>query len=98
MIDNNNRVVNYLRLSVTDRCNLRCMYCMSEEGIDFIPHSEILSYEEMIHFIRLCTQKGIRKVRITGGEPLIRKGFIGFLGMLCDMEAVSYTHLTLPTN
>ena len=94
MIDNNNRVVNYLRLSVTDRCNLRCMYCMPEEGIDFIPHSEILSYEEMIHLVDLCAQKGIRKVRITGGEPLIRKGFTGFLEMLGGVQGLEDISLT----
>lgn len=94
MIDKNHRAINYLRLSVSDRCNLRCIYCMPEEGINFIPHSEILSYEEIIHFIRLCTQKGIRKVRITGGEPLIRKGFIGFLKMLCKVEDLDDISLT----
>ena len=77
--DNNNRTINYLRLSVTDRCNLRCMYCMPEEGIDFIPHPEILSYEEMLHLVRISVQAGIRKVRLTGGEPLVRKGIIHFI-------------------
>ena len=53
MQDNNNRTVSYLRLSVTDRCNLRCIYCMPQEGVQFLPHSEILSYEEMLHIVRL---------------------------------------------
>jgi GTP 3',8-cyclase len=90
------RIINYLRLSITDRCNLRCVYCMPEEGIDFLPHSEILTYEEMLHLVRLSVQAGIRKVRLTGGEPLVRKGFIPFLGSLCRIEALK--EITLTTN
>ena len=96
MLDNNQRPINYLRLSVTDRCNLRCIYCMPEQGIQFIPHSEILTYEEMLHIVRLCVQKGIRKVRLTGGEPLVRKGFISFLERLCKIEGLE--EITLTTN
>jgi len=94
LLDNNHRVINYLRLSVTDRCNLRCIYCMPEEGIRFIPHGEIITYEEMLHIVRLCVQKGIRKVRLTGGEPLVRKGFIGFLERLCVIEGLEEISLT----
>ena len=96
LIDNNHREINYLRLSVTDRCNLRCMYCMPEEGIDFIPHNEILSYEEMLHIVRLSVEKGIRKVRLTGGEPLVRKGIIEFLKKLSGIEGLK--EITLTTN
>ena len=96
MLDNNHRVINYLRLSVTDRCNLRCAYCMPEKGIRFMPHSGILTYEEMLHIVRLSIQKGIRKVRLTGGEPLIRKGFISFLERLCKIERLE--EITLTTN
>ena len=92
----NNRVINYLRLSITDRCNLRCTYCMPEEGIDFLPHNEILSYEEMLHIVRLSTRKGIRKVRLTGGEPLVRKGFINFLKNLRNIKGLN--EITLTTN
>jgi len=67
---------------------------MPEEGISFTPHSEILSYEEILHFVGLCTQKGIRKVRLTGGEPLVRKGFIGFLRRLCKIEGLDEISLT----
>jgi cyclic pyranopterin phosphate synthase len=67
---------------------------MPEEGISFTPHNEILSYEEIIHFVGLCTQKGIRKVRLTGGEPLVRKGFIGLLGRLCKIEGLDDISLT----
>lgn len=77
--DRNHRIINYLRLSVTDRCNLRCIYCMPEQGISFIPRGEILTYEEMLYVVRLCVQQGIRKVRLTGGEPLLRKGIISFI-------------------
>ena len=94
--NNNNRVINYLRLSITDRCNLRCMYCMPEDGIDFLNHKDILRYEEILHIVRLSIQKGIRKVRLTGGEPLIRKGFIEFLNRLSDIEGLK--EITLTTN
>lgn len=94
--DKNHRIINYLRLSITDRCNLRCIYCMPEEGINFLPHGEILTYEEILHLVRLCVQSGIRKVRLTGGEPLVRKGFISFLGRLCKTEGLN--EVTLTTN
>jgi cyclic pyranopterin phosphate synthase len=92
--DHNNRVINYLRLSVTDRCNLRCTYCMPEEGIGFVPHGDILTYEEMIHLVELSVRCGIRKVRLTGGEPLVRKGFINFLERLSEIEALEEISLT----
>ncbi len=96
MLDNNHRGINYLRLSVTDRCNLRCIYCMPEKGIRFMPHSEILTYEEMLHIVRLSIQKGIRKVRLTGGEPLVRRGFMSFLERLSKVEGLE--EITLTTN
>lgn len=96
LVDNNNRIINYLRLSITDRCNLRCIYCMPEEGVDFLPHKEILSYEELLHIVSLSVRKGIRKVRLTGGEPLVRKGFIGFLKRLSKVEGLN--EITLTTN
>ena len=89
-----NRIVNYLRLSVTDRCNLRCMYCMPEEGVDFVPHSQILSYEEMLRLVAISVKAGIRKVRLTGGEPLVRKGFIPFLEKLSAIEDLKEISLT----
>jgi len=96
IIDKSNRVINYLRLSITDRCNLRCIYCMPEEGIDFLPHSEILTYEEMLYIVRLSIHSGIGKVRLTGGEPLIRKGFIDFLRRLFNINELN--EITLTTN
>lgn len=91
-----NRKINYLRLSVTDRCNLRCMYCMPDEGIDFVRHKEILSYEEMLHLVEVSIRAGIRKVRLTGGEPLVRRGFIDFLEKLSSLEGLE--EITLTTN
>lgn len=96
MVDNNNRIINYLRLSVTDKCNLRCIYCMPEEGVEFMPHAEILTYEEMLVIIKLCVQKGIRKLRLTGGEPLIRKGVIDFIKKASQLDGLQ--EVTLTTN
>lgn len=90
------RTINYLRISVTDRCNLRCMYCMPEEGVGFVPHTDILSYEEILRLVRISTKGGIRKVRLTGGEPLVRKGFISFLERLSDIRELE--EITLTTN
>ena len=94
--DNNHRIINYLRLSVTDRCNLRCIYCMPEEGVKFVPHNEILTYEEMLRVVSLCVLRGIRKVRLTGGEPLVRKGIISFIERLCHIDGLE--EITLTTN
>ena len=72
--DGQGRSIDYLRLSVTDRCNLRCVYCMPPEGVAWTPHGDILSYEEILRLCRLFARLGVRKVRLTGGEPLTRKG------------------------
>ncbi len=76
LVDQFGRKITYLRISVTDKCNLRCIYCMPEEGVKFIPHSEILRIEEIATIARLFIQNGVTKIRITGGEPLVRKGII----------------------
>ena len=96
MVDNINRIINYLRISVTDKCNLRCIYCMPEEGVKFIPHAEILTYEEMLRVVRVCIQKGIRKLRLTGGEPLLRNGVIDFIENLSLLDGLQ--ELTITTN
>lgn len=96
MLDNHHRIINYLRLSVTDRCNLRCIYCMPEEGVLFTPHAEILSHEETLRVVRLAVAKGIRKIRLTGGEPLVRKGIIDLVQRLREISGLE--EITLTTN
>ena len=76
MLDKYNRDIHYLRISVTDRCNLRCKYCMPEGGVKLINHTDILSFEEINEFVEVAVGYGISKVRITGGEPLIRKNIM----------------------
>jgi cyclic pyranopterin phosphate synthase len=96
MIDQYERDINYLRVSVTDRCNLRCTYCMPKEGLSQIGHDDILRYEEMLRIIRVATGEGITKVRITGGEPLIRRGVAEFIASLRTMPEL--TDVSLTTN
>ena len=94
MIDQHNRNINYLRISVTDRCNLRCVYCMPKEGLSLIGHDDILRYEEILRVIRVAVRLGISKVRITGGEPLVRKGIVDFIASLKTMEGLNDISLT----
>lgn len=77
------RELNYVRISVTDRCNYRCRYCMPEEGVEWIPHDRIMSYEDIFFLIRVLHDLGVGKVRFTGGEPLVRKGMVPFLAKVC---------------
>ena len=77
MYDRFDRHINYLRISVTDRCNPRCQYCMPEEGVKLLTHNDILTFEEIQEVTRIAVKLGVDKVRITGGEPLVRKGEIG---------------------
>jgi cyclic pyranopterin phosphate synthase len=81
VLDRYNRNINYLRVSVTDRCNLRCVYCMPEDGIRLLSHEEILSFDEIKKFTEAAVIKGVTKVRITGGEPLVRKGITTLVSM-----------------
>ncbi len=94
LIDKYNRHLNYLRISITDRCNLQCMYCMPPGFIPRLHHNEILRYEEIIRIIKVGISLGISKVRITGGEPLVRKGVYDFLKRLADMDGLSDIALT----
>ena len=96
LLDPYRRKINYLRISVTDRCNLRCRYCMPEEGIPLIPHQEILTYEEIGRIVRVFATEGISKVRLTGGEPLVRKGIVDFIGRLSRIDGIE--DLSLTTN
>jgi cyclic pyranopterin phosphate synthase len=90
------RNINYLRISVTDRCNLRCSYCMPEEGIKLLSHSDILTFDEITNFTRVAVNNGVSKVRITGGEPLVRKGITALVRMISDIGGI--TDLSMTTN
>ena len=94
--DSFQRPINYLRISVTDRCNLRCTYCMPRQGIDLSPRSEILSYEEIQTVARAAATLGINKLRLTGGEPLVRAELPRLVHMLSQMEGID--DLSLTTN
>lgn len=96
MKDTQGRNINYLRISVTDRCNLRCMYCMPEEGICKKEHGEILSLEEIYEVVKACADQGISKVRITGGEPLVRMGLTGLIEKISKLEGIK--ELAMTTN
>ncbi len=85
-----------MRVSVTDRCNLRCRYCMPKEGLSLLGHNDILRYEEMLRVIRIAVRQGVEKIRITGGEPLARKGLVDFIGILNAIEGLH--DLSLTTN
>jgi len=96
VLDKFNRNLNYLRISVTDRCNLRCRYCMPEEGIKLLRHEDILSFDEITDFTRLAVGNGITKVRITGGEPLVRRGIVTLVSMLAQIDGIR--DLSMTTN
>lgn len=94
LYDNHGRLINYLRLAVTDRCNLRCFYCMPEEGIEFSPRRELLTFEEMERIVRILAGLGIEKVRITGGEPFVRRDLMAFLEKIAAIEGIKKIALT----
>jgi cyclic pyranopterin phosphate synthase len=94
LIDPCNRNLNYLRISITDRCNLRCIYCVPNGFIPKLAHKEILSYEEILRIVRISVGLGISKVRITGGEPLVRKGVYDFLKRLTKIKRLLDISLT----
>lgn len=96
MYDLYKRKINYLRISVTDRCNLRCRYCMPEEGVKLILHSEVLSFEEITEFVKVAVSMGIDKVRLTGGEPLVRKGVTDLVRMIASIDGIR--DLAMTTN
>ena len=90
------RPITYLRISVTDRCNLRCTYCMPEAGLEWIPRADILSFEEIAHIVRAAAAAGVRSVRLTGGEPLVRQDLSRLVAMLAAIPGI--TDLSLSTN
>jgi cyclic pyranopterin phosphate synthase len=94
MNDSCEREINYLRVSVTDRCNLRCIYCMPKKGLSLIGHDDILRYEEIIRVIRVSLRLGLVKVRVTGGEPLVRRGIVDFLSALRSVTGLKDVSLT----
>ena len=96
ILDSFGRSINYLRISVTDRCNMRCLYCMPPEGVPQMPHSEILSYEEIRTVVRAAAELGIDRIRLTGGEPLVRAELPKLIRMLSQIEGIK--ELSLTTN
>ncbi|MBR2521904.1 MAG: GTP 3',8-cyclase MoaA [Coriobacteriales bacterium] len=96
MIDSHGRVIDYLRISLTDRCNLRCIYCMPEDGVSALKHEDILRIEEIARIVRVAAQTGITRVRLTGGEPLVRHGVVD---LVRDIKAIpEIESIALTTN
>lgn len=96
MLDGEGRLIEYLRLSVTDRCNCRCTYCMPAGGVPMLGHKDILSFEELTEVVGACAQLGVRKVRLTGGEPLVRRGLPELVRMIRAVPGVE--ELAMTTN
>lgn len=94
IFDNHGRPINYVRLAVTDRCNLRCFYCMPEEGIKYLPKKELLTFEEIERLIRLLASMGISKIRLTGGEPFVRNDLMSLIKTISGIEGITNIHLT----
>ena len=94
MKDGLGRTIEYLRISLTDRCNFRCIYCMPEEGVCSLPHDEILRIEEMAHIVRIAADLGIKSVRLTGGEPLVRKGVVDLVREIANTPGIENVSMT----
>lgn len=94
LFDNHGRPINYLRLAVTDRCNLRCFYCMPEEGINYLPKKELLTFEEIIRLVTLMASMGISKIRLTGGEPFVRSDLMALIRKIVDISGIKDWHIT----
>lgn len=94
MVDAYNRTIDYLRVSVTDRCNLRCVYCMPQTGVEWVSHKQILSFEEILRLCSVMAGQGIRRVKVTGGEPLVRKGTVDFIRKLKGIEGIEQVTIT----
>ena len=94
MKDSLGRTIDYLRVSVTDRCNLRCRYCMPEEGVEWLPHEDILSYEDILRLAAIFARLGVEKVRLTGGEPLARKGLAALVAGLRAIDGIQEVAVT----
>lgn len=96
LTDRFGRKIEYLRISITDRCNLRCVYCMPEEGVDYHRHDQIMRYEEIVEVVRVAAEHGVRAVRLTGGEPLVRKGVLRLVEMIAAIPNIE--DLSMTTN
>ena len=94
LIDNFGRQITYLRISVTDRCNLRCVYCMPESGVSLLNHNEVISYEDILRLVNILSNHGVNKIRITGGEPLVRKGLTGLIENIARIEGIEDISMT----
>jgi molybdenum cofactor biosynthesis protein A len=94
LYDNHNRPISYVRLAVTDRCNLRCFYCMPEEGIKYLPKKEVMSFEEIERLMEILAGLGIRKVRLTGGEPFVRNDLMKLVERITSIEGIEEIHIT----
>ncbi len=94
MTDRYGRTIDYLRVSVTDRCNFRCVYCMPPDGIPSVSHDDILRYEELLRIIRLFAELGIKHIRLTGGEPTVRRGLVKLIREIHDMPGIETISMT----
>ena len=94
MKDRFGRNITYLRISVTDLCNLRCKYCMPESGVESLCHSDILSIEEIVEIVKVASKNGIKKIRLTGGEPLVRRGFINLCKQISEINEIEDIAIT----
>jgi len=94
--DSIGRTINYLRISVTDLCNFRCVYCMPVEGVSPRSHSEMMRFEEIIQVVRVAAENGISKIRLTGGEPLVRNGIVDLVRMIRQVNGIN--EITITTN
>ncbi|MDR1713730.1 MAG: GTP 3',8-cyclase MoaA [Coriobacteriales bacterium] len=93
-IDQHGRTIDYLRISVTDRCNLRCLYCMPEEGVAWKPHDAMLSLEEILHFVEIAAGEGFSRIRLTGGEPLVRLGIVDLVRNIAQTPGIERVAMT----
>lgn len=96
MLDRFGREINYLRISVTDRCNLRCIYCMPEDGVPILPRADVLTFEEIFDFAKIASEMGVSKIRLTGGEPLVREDIAKLAGLIASIRGV--TDFSMTTN
>lgn len=94
LVDSHKRVINYLRVSITDRCNLRCTYCMPASGMKYLDQKKVLTFEEILRIIRVLAQRGLKKVRVTGGEPTVRPGLTEFIADLNKVEGITDIAMT----